>query len=638
MIAILSILLVTSVVSQDPCHTAHTDQASCDADTKTGGGCTWCKCAAVPSACFTLADSKKLPPGVYECDSSLDNTDRTIMEVNQGVPSSAGSLDWKQSRRSPANTPISVIVHLTHTEEQTNALEEMFWAVSDPDSPTYGQHLTSKQVTEMVKHDEKSMQAVLTFLSSVERPAALKVGAHLDSIQVTLSASAIETLFQTEMYQFVHRQRNIIIHRAGARYSVPSTIASSVELVSGLLQLPDLSKLGGFKVVDDASTTASSSTTDWPTDCKGCGTNKVTPGVLAARYSFPTPTTSDPPATLAVSEFQGQVWDQSDLNKFSSTCSGSVNFNVTVNHENGTIAKGGLCKIPIIGTEACGEALLDIEYAKAVGGPSVSLTDIYAGSYNLLNWATNVENIGDANIIHVHSVSYGNDEKQQTGVAFMNSCNAAFMKIGVRGVSILFASGDQGVCGRSGCNNRFNPDFPAGSPYITSVGGTDFAKQTTIGDEKAWQSGGGGFSDTFSIPSYQATAVSTYKANAGAHLPPASMWNNTGRGYPDVAALAGQANPYCIGAGSMMIGIAGTSAACPVTAAIFARLNGERIKGGGKPLGFLNPWIYKNANAFNDVKEGTNNAGTSNGFTAVEGWDAATGVGTPNYAEMLKAL
>ena len=62
-----------------------------------------------------------------------------------------------------------------------------------------------------------------------------------------------------------------------------------------------------------------------------------------------------------------------------------------------------------------------------------------------------MEDIDDANIIGVHSVSYGNDEAQQTGVAFMDACNAAFMKIGVRGVSILFASGDQGVCGRSGC-------------------------------------------------------------------------------------------------------------------------------------------------------------------------------------------
>lgn len=53
----------------DPCHSAHADQKSCDADTSTGGGCVWCKCAALPSSCWTKANSKKLPPAVYQCDS-----------------------------------------------------------------------------------------------------------------------------------------------------------------------------------------------------------------------------------------------------------------------------------------------------------------------------------------------------------------------------------------------------------------------------------------------------------------------------------------------------------------------------------------------------------------------------------------
>ena len=63
----LVLLSLTSVIAQnDPCKTTHTDQASCDADKKTGGGCTWCKCGALPSACWTIADSKKLPPGMFK--------------------------------------------------------------------------------------------------------------------------------------------------------------------------------------------------------------------------------------------------------------------------------------------------------------------------------------------------------------------------------------------------------------------------------------------------------------------------------------------------------------------------------------------------------------------------------------------
>ena len=54
--------------------------------------------------------------------------------------------------------------------------------------------------------------------------------------------------------------------------------------------------------------------------------------------------------------------------------------------------------------------------------------------------------------------------------------------------------------------------------------------------------GGGGFSDDFAIPAYQAEAVAAYLSQPD--LPPKDMWNSTGRAYPDVSALAGQVNPY----------------------------------------------------------------------------------------------
>ena len=95
------------------------------------------------------------------------------------------------------------------------------------------------------------------------------------------------------------------------------------------------------------------------------------------------------------------------------------------------------------------------------------------------------------------------------------------MKAGVAGKSILFASGDQGVCGREGCGifkKRFKPDFPGGSPYITVVGGTNF-HNAGIGEEEVWNDGGGGFSDNFPIPQYQAKMVAAYKANKNAMLP-----------------------------------------------------------------------------------------------------------------------
>jgi len=221
----------------------------------------------------------------------------------------------------------------------------------------------------------------------------------------------------------------------------------------------------------------------------------------------------------------------------------------------------------------------------------------------------------------------------------MYSCNTEFMKLGSKGISVLFASGDQGVWGRTGYSIRgtYNPDFPAGSPYITAVGGTDFLEKTTIGEETTWEDGGGGFSDTFAQPSWQADAVETFFSTSS-DLPDSSLYNATGRGYPDVAALAGTQNAYLISyKGGKFSAVGGTSAASPVVGGIFAMLVNERLLAGKTAMGWLNPFIYENGDCFNDVTSGTNSAGYSSGFTAIEGWDAATGYGTPDYDSLLAA-
>jgi len=281
--------------------------------------------------------------------------------------------------------------------------------------------------------------------------------------------------------------------------------------------------------------------------------------------------------------------------------------------------------------------LLDIEYIRAATG-NIPLTDIFSISYSLLSWAKNLEDMKDGELPLVNSVSYGNDEVQQTSTQYMISVNTEFQKLAVRGISILFASGDQGVWGRTGpVSTVYHPDFPASSPYITAVGGTDFKVESVIGEETAWKDGGGGFSNTFPIPSYQADAVAAYKNTTD--LPDQRFWNNSGRGYPDVSALAGVQNAYCVFAVNQFVGVGGTSASCPVFAGVVAKLNEIRLQKGSPALGFLNPFLYQNPSAFNDVTTGRN-SGTGrirSGFPAAVGWDAATGLGTPDF-EKLSAL
>ena len=90
--------------------------------------------------------------------------------------------------------------------------------------------------------------------------------------------------------------------------------------------------------------------------------------------------------------------------------------------------------------------------------------------------------------------------------------------------------------------------------------------------------------------------------------------------------------------GMTLPGVAGTSAACPTFSGVIGLLNDLRKSSGKKTLGFLNPWIYQNAAAFNDITSGSNPGCSTQGFPAEKGWDPVTGVGTPNYAAMAKAL
>ena len=87
--------------------------------------------------------------------------------------------------------------------------------------------------------------------------------------------------------------------------------------------------------------------------------------------------------------------------------------------------------------------------------------------------------------------------------------------------------------------------------------------------------------------------------------------------------------------------VAGTSCACPTFSGVLALLNDLRLQAGKSTLGWVNPFFYQNAAMFNDITSGNNGAGGScgeKGFEAIKGWDAVTGLGSPNYEAMAKVV
>jgi tripeptidyl-peptidase-1 len=269
---------------------------------------------------------------------------------------------------------------------------------------------------------------------------------------------------------------------------------------------------------------------------------------------------------------------------------------------------------------------------------------------DLVTWSAGLNNA--SSIPWVHSISYGSQGDYPTAV-YQERLDAEFQKLGARGVSIIFASGDSGSgCESSnkGCACLMLPSYPATNPYVTSVGATRFLHNNT-GPEGAVQAfgSGGGMSNVFPVQDYQVNATDAYwseEANSTL-LPPACSYNQSGRATPDVSAL-GDIEFQVYQHGKLVL-VGGTSASSPSFAAVVTLLNDLRLNANKTTLGFLNPLIYQAAattpDAFYDVVNGNNNngagccgRGVKSGFTTAEGWDPATGVGTPNYAVLAELV
>jgi tripeptidyl-peptidase-1 len=238
---------------------------------------------------------------------------------------------------------------------------------------------------------------------------------------------------------------------------------------------------------------------------------------------------------------------------------------------------------------------------------------------------------------------------------------ARYLKLGLQGVTVLYSSGDNGVAGYNnqcclnpGCASSqnaiytppnakygtFSPSFPSTCPYITSVGATQILPGASVtAPEEACETviySGGGFSNVFSIPSYQVAAQKYYFAHNSPDYTAAQYnKNQKARGYPDLAANGANYPVYAAGDRYRFYG---TSASSPVVGSIITLINNQRAKAGKTSVGFINPTIYQNTQAFNDIKRGGNRGCGTSGFRAVTGWDPVTGLGTPDYEKLLKVF
>jgi kumamolisin len=258
------------------------------------------------------------------------------------------------------------------------------------------------------------------------------------------------------------------------------------------------------------------------------------------------------------------------------------------------------------------------------------------------------------------SISWGQSEDSWTAQG-RSAMDAAIADATAMGITVCVASGDNGS-GDAVNDGQSHVDFPASSPHALACGGTKLSANPSTGvisSEVVWNemaanegAGGGGVSDHFAVPSFQANAgvparaarsaaVSGSEAPAGAEAGSgaaavsAAAAAGGGRGVPDVAGNADPVTGYQVFSGGQAQVVGGTSAVAPLWAALVSRL----AEATGQRFGLIQTLLYAGispgtaVNGFNDITSGNNGA-----YAAGPGWDACSGLGSPDGTALLNRL
>jgi len=276
------------------------------------------------------------------------------------------------------------------------------------------------------------------------------------------------------------------------------------------------------------------------------------------------------------------------------------------------------------------EVMLDIEVAGAIA-PAAKIVVYFTPNTDqgFLDAITTAVH-DSTNQPSVISISWGSAEANWTTQA-MTNFDEAFQAAAAMGVTVCVAAGDNGSAdGDNDGNNHV--DFPASDPFVLSCGGTSLqASNDQIVNETVWNdlpnggATGGGVSDMFPLPTWQ----------EGFDVPSPTVQGG-GRGVPDVSGDADPNTGYNILVDGESAVVGGTSAVAPLWAGLVARINQATGKATGKTIGYLNPLLYTQAveaEGFHDITQGNNGA-----FSAGPGWDACTGLGSPDGVPLEAAL
>ncbi|OAA74188.1 tripeptidyl peptidase [Cordyceps fumosorosea ARSEF 2679] len=618
----------------------------------------------------------------FQGDGVVSRQSGHVVKESQPTPD-----DWTRMR--PADSDYQFQLHIGVKQGNLAGLEQRLLEVSDPSHPSYGRHLSAEQVNALVAPTDEAIAKLHAWLAShgIVRDQ-LRHSPAGDWIRVpNVTVARAEALLQTSYHVYRRRDGSGTDVVRAEHWSLPPDLHGLVDTIHptstfflttrrnateptnpfkrpGSLNdyaedVPDgLAILNGIDVAHPPSDL---------TPERACNVTAVTPLCLRALYGTLNYTaaaaTPQVPGgrrnRMALVNFSGEFNNRTDARRFLATyrpdaVAAADDFSIV--EIAGGINRQGPSTAAQIATGDGREGGLDAQVLLGVGHPTPLVTYTVGGEGGQVPWVSGSAEVNDnepflvlidwlltqrdEDLPTVLSISYADTERTVPPSYAARVC-AGFAQLGARGVSVIFGSGDWGVgrsgqcLSRSGQRPRFAARFPDGCPWVTSVGATRGVRpQVVAHNTRNGFVSGGGLSELFPRPAYQEDAVRRYLAGLGGRH--ADMYNGEGRAYPDVAAMGYRMVTVWNGGAKM---VDGTSASAPVWAAVVALLNDARMAAGRAPLGFLNPWIYKVAGpggGFTDVVSGSTRGCNTSGFPATEGWDLASGFGTPWFPKLLE--
>ncbi|EGD90397.1 hypothetical protein H112_01854 [Trichophyton rubrum D6] len=583
-----------------------------------------------------------LPALITAAPTSHISNDFHVVEQLNGVPQG-----WVQEGSPAPSTQMKFKLALV--QGKTAEFEQRVMDISNPKHADYGKFMSREELDAFLQPSPQVKDSVFNWLAS-EGISKRSVKSNTDWLTFTTSIAQAEKLFNTRFYTFKNTADGSQIIRT-LKYSVAASAAPYVQMVQPTTKFsaprPELSSV----FTSDLEMTSSANV-----DCNVT----ITPDCIRELYKMGnTFAKKDPRNRLGISGYLEQYARLDDFSTFidmfvpslKGTTFDFKSIDGAKNEQNSTLDSV--------------EASLDVDYAIGLSG---ALSTYYgtAGRGKLipdLDQPNITENnnepyieqlfylldLPDSELPAVLSTSYGENE-QSVPPTYSSVVCSLFGRLGARGVSVIFSSGDTGVGSACQSNDgknttKFNPIFPAACPFVTSVGGTH-----QINPEVAIHFSSGGFSERFARPWYQELDVRHYLGHELEKGKWDGMYNPQGRGFPDVSA---QSYKFATRDHGKTIGVSGTSASAPLFAGVVSILNSIRLAHNKPRMGFLNPWLYTiGRSGFTDIVHGGSNGCTGTdmyshlptpyvpgaSWNATKGWDPVTGLGTPNFEKLSKLV